>query len=165
MLHPPTIPPSQYLPKHYRDRRLRNNEMDSAKFTEFLKRFTTFDVQWVVEWWYIIPMVNRVFKDNCAPLVGFRRCSYYSLYHIARQLGDSQGVLRDDGVFHILVFIKSVLGRICETWFKRMVARDICFTQFLHPTSGYKAWPTVDMRLVHKEEKDYQRSNKGKRAN
>ena len=165
MLHPPTIPPSQYLPEHYLDRRLRNNEMDSAKFTKFLKHLTTFDVQWVVEWWHIIATVNRVFKDNCAPLVGFHRCSYYSLDRIVRQLGDRQGFLSDDGIFHILVFTKRVLGRICETWLKRMVARDICFPQFLHPTSGYKAWLTADMRLLHKEEKDSQRSNKEKRAN
>ena len=139
MLHPPIVPPSQYLPKHYRDRRLRNNKMDSIKFIEILKHLTTFDVQWVVEWWHIIAMVNHVFEDNCAPLFGLRHCSYYSLNHIARQFGNRQGVLSDDGVFYISVFTKRVLGRICETWLKRMVARDICFPRFLHPTLGYKA--------------------------
>jgi len=45
-----------------------------------------------------------------------------------------------------------------------MVPKDICFPQFFHPTSGYKTWLTADMRLVHMEEKDYQKSNKKKRT-
>ena len=73
-------------------------------------------LQEVVEWWHITGMVNRVFKDNYSPLVGFRRCSYYSTCHIARQFGDYQGVPNDDGIFHILVFVNKILGRIRETW-------------------------------------------------
>ena len=62
--------------------------MDSINFIEILKHLTTFDVQWVMEWWHIISMVNRVFEDNCAPLFGLRHCSYYSLDHITRQFGN-----------------------------------------------------------------------------
>ena len=65
------MPPSQYLPKDYRDRRLRNNEMDSIEFTEFPKRLATLDVQWPVELWRITAMVNYVFKDNCVLWLGF----------------------------------------------------------------------------------------------
>ena len=104
-------------------------------------------------------MVNRIFKDNSVPLVGLRRCSFYSPDRIARQFGDRQGVSSDDGAFHISVFTERVFGKICETWLKRMVARDICFTQFLHPTLGYKAWLTAGMRSIHREEKDYRKSN------
>ena len=164
MLHPPSVPPSQYHPKHYHDHRLKNNEMDSAKFIEFPNRLTTLDVQLVVESWRIIAMVNYVFKDNCVPLVRLRCCSYYSLDRITRQFGDRQGVPNDDGVFHISVFIERVFGKICETWLKRIEAKDIRFPQFLHPTSSYKAWLTVGIRLVHREEKDYQESNKRKRG-
>ena len=127
MLHPSTVPSSQYLPKHYRDRSLNNNEMDSVEFIKFLKRLTTLDVQWVVEWWRIIAMVNCVFKYNCVSLVGLHYCSYYSLDHIARQFGDRQGISNDNGVFHISIFTERVLGKINETWLKRMVARDIHF--------------------------------------
>ena len=44
-----------------------------------------------------------------------------------------------------------------------MVAKDICFHWFLHPTSGYKAWLTADIRSVRMEEKDYQKSKKRKK--
>ena len=50
------------------------------------------------------------------------------------------------------------------SWLKRMVAKDIHFPQFLHPTLGYKAWLTTDMRSVRREEKDYRKSNKRKRT-
>ena len=83
-------------------------------------------------------MVNRVFKNNYVPLIGLRHCSYYSAGRIARQFGDNQGIPNDDGIFNILIFIKRVLGRIRETWLKRMVANDISFPRFLHPTSDYK---------------------------
>ena len=68
--------------------------------------------------------------------------SYYSPGYIARWFDDRQGVLNDDGIFHISIFTEGVLGIICETWLKRMVTKDICFLQFLHPTSGYKTWLT-----------------------
>ena len=108
-------------------------------------------------------MVNRVFKNNCVSLIGLRRCSYYSAGRIARQFGDNQGIPNDDGIFHISIFIKRVLGRIRETWLKRMVAKDISFPRFLHPTSDYKTWLTTNMRSIRMEEKDYQKSNKRKR--
>ena len=117
----------------------------------------------MVEWWRIIDMVNRVFKDNCVPLVRFHCCSSYSTCHIARQFGDCQGAPSDDGIFYTLAFTNRILGKICETWLKRMVAKDIHFPQFLHPTLGHKAWLTADMRLVCREEKDYRKSNKRKR--
>ena len=81
-------------------------------------------------------MINCFFKDNNVPLVRLCRCSYYSPSHIARQYGDHQGVPNGDGIFYISVFTKRVLGRISETWLKRMVAKDIRFPQFLHPTSS-----------------------------
>ena len=38
MLHISIIPPSQYLPKHYCDRRPKRTEMNFDDFTEFMKR-------------------------------------------------------------------------------------------------------------------------------
>ena len=116
----------------------------------------------MVEWWHIIGMVNCFFKDNYVPLIQLHRCSYYSPSRIARQFGECQGVPNDDGIFHISVFTVRVLGRIHETWLKRMVAKDIHFPRFLHPTSAYKTWLTDDMRSVRTEEKDYQKPNKRK---
>ena len=127
LLHPLTVSPSQDLPKHYCDHKLKDKEMDPAGFIEFLRHLSPLGVQWVVEWWHIIGMVNHVFKDNCVPFIGIHRYPYYSLGSIARQFGDHQGVPNDDGIFHISVFTKRVLGRIHETWLKRMVAKDICF--------------------------------------
>ena len=138
--------------------------MDPVEFTQFLKHLTPLGIQWVVEWWRITRMVNHVFKDNCVPLIGLRRHSYYFPSHIARQFGDRQGVPNDDGVFHISVFIEKVLGSFHETWLKRMVAKDIHFPWFLHPTLGYKTWLTTNMRSVRTKEKDYQNSNKRKRT-
>ena len=82
-----------------------------------------------------------------------------------KKFSDHQGVPNDDGIFHMLVFTNRILIKIHETWFKRMVAKNICFTQFLHPTSRYKAWLVANMRSVHREEKAYQKSNKRKRTN
>ena len=42
---------------------------------------------------------NCVFNDNCVPLIGLHRCSYYSPGCIARQFGIRQGVPNDDGLF------------------------------------------------------------------
>ena len=100
-------------------------------------------------------MVNYVFKDNCIPLFRLCHCSYYSSGRIAGQFGDRQEVPNDDGMFHISIFTERVFGRIRETWLKRMVAKDICFPRFLHPTLSYKTWLTVDMRSVCMEVKDY----------
>ena len=98
-------------------------------------------------------MVNHVFKDNCVPLIRLCHYSYYSIGRIARQFDDRQGVPNDDGVFHISIFTKRVLGRIHETWLKRMVAKDIQFPWFLHPTLGYKAWLIADIRSFRMEER------------
>ena len=118
-----------------------------------------------MDWWRILGMVNCNFKDNCAPLVDFHRCSYYSTCRIARQFGDHQRAPSDDGSFHTLAFTKRILGRICETWLRRRVTKGIHFPQFLHPTLGYKKWIEVDMKWVHIDEKAYNRSNKRKKAN
>ena len=87
LLQPPTIPPSQYLPKHYYDRRPKHVEMSFDEFTEFMKHIDVIDIQWVVEWWHILGMASCVFKDSYVSLVGLRRCSY-STCRIARQFGD-----------------------------------------------------------------------------
>ena len=129
-----------------------------------MKHIDVSDIQWVVEWWRITTMVNCIFKDNCVPLVGLKHCPYYSLDHITRQFRDRQGIPSADNFFHISVFIETVLGRICGTWLKRMVAKVICFPQFLHPTLGYKAWLKADMKWVHMDEKAYNRSKKRKKA-
>ena len=70
LLHPATIFPSQYLPKHYCDRRPKRTEMSSDEFTEFMKHIDVIDIQQVVERWCISSMVNHNFKDNYVPLVG-----------------------------------------------------------------------------------------------
>ena len=90
--------------------------MDPVEFTEFLKHLSPLGVQWVVEWWCIMDMVNRGLKDNYVPLVRLLHYSYYSTCHIVRQFGDRQGALSDDGSFHTSAFTKRVLGRIGETW-------------------------------------------------
>ena len=87
LLQPPTIPPSQYLPKHYYDRRPKHVEMSFDEFTEFMKHIDVIDIQWVVEWWHILGMASCVFKDSYVSLVGLCRCSY-STCRIARQFGD-----------------------------------------------------------------------------
>ena len=163
LFHPPTVLPNQYQPKHYRDHKLKSKEMDPNEFTEFLKCLSPLGIQWVVEWWRIIDMVNHVFKDNCVPLVGLCHCFYYSICRIARQFGDRQSIPNDEGIFHTLAFTNRILGRIHETWLKRMVAKDINFPQFLHPTSGYRACLVADMRSAQREEKAYKKSNKRKR--
>ena len=86
------------------------------EFIKFMKSIEVSDIQWVVDWWRISGMVNCNFKDNYSPLVGFRRCSYYSTCCIARQFSDHQGAPSDDGSFHTLAFTRRILGRIHETW-------------------------------------------------
>ena len=72
MLQPPVVPPSQYLPKHYHDRRPKHAEMSFEEFTELMERINAIDIQWVVEWWRISSMAHCSLKDNCVPLVGLR---------------------------------------------------------------------------------------------
>ena len=64
LLPPPSVPPSQYLLKHYLDHRPKRTEMDLDEFTKFMKCIEISDIQWVVDWWHISGMVNRSFKDN-----------------------------------------------------------------------------------------------------
>ena len=127
MLHPPTVPPNQYLPKQYHNRRPKHVEMSFDEFTEFMKHIDVIDIQWVVEWWRILSMVNRSFKDNCVLLVGLHCCSYYSTCLIARQFSDHQGAPSDDGSFHTLAFTDRIFGRIHESWLRRRVSKGICF--------------------------------------
>ena len=155
LLHPPTIPPSLYLPKHYRDPRPKCAETSFDEFT---------DIQWVVELWLISSMDNHNFKDNYVPSVRLRCCSYYSTCHIARQFGDRQGAPSDDGSFHTLAFTNRIFSRIHDSWLQWRVTKGIYFPQFLHPTSGYKKWLEANMKWVPIDEKAYKRSNKRKRT-
>ena len=127
LLHPLAFPPSQYLPKNYRDRRPKHTEMSFDEFTKFMKRINVTDIQWIVEWWCISSMVKRSFKDNCVPWVGLRCFFYYSTCRIARQFGDRQGAPSDDGSFHTLVFTDRILDRIHESWPGWRVTKGICF--------------------------------------
>ena len=70
LLHPPIIRPSQFVPKHYRDRKLKRIEMNFDDFTKFMKCIDVSDIQWVVEWWHILGTINCSFKDNYIPLQG-----------------------------------------------------------------------------------------------
>ena len=139
--------------------------MDPNELTEFQKRLPPSRVQWVVEWWRITSMVNRVFKDNYIPLVGLRLCSFYSTCRIARQFDDRQGAPSDDGLFHTLAFTNRIFSKIRDAWLRRMVAKDICFPRFLHPTSGYKAWLAANIRLGYREERITGSPTKGRRLN
>ena len=57
-------------------------------------------------------MSSRGFKESCVPLVGLRRCFYYSMCCIARQFGDRQGVPRSDGVGkkHVCIAYKTYVA-------------------------------------------------------
>ena len=101
--------------------------MSFDEFSEFMKCIDVTNIQWVVEWWRILGMANRVFKDNYVSLVGLLRCSYYSTCRIARQFGDRQGAPSDDGSFHTLVFTDRILDRIHESWPGWRVTKGICF--------------------------------------
>ena len=61
LLQPPSIPPSQYLPKHYCDHKLKDMEMDPDEFTEFLRHLSHLGIQWVVEWWNSVRSSLRSF--------------------------------------------------------------------------------------------------------
>ena len=165
MLHPPTVPLSQYLPKHYHDHRPKCVSMSFYEFTEFMKRNDVTDIQWVVEWWRISSMVNYSFKDNCVPLVRLRCCSHYSTCRIARQFGDHQGASSNDGSFHKLAFSYRILGRICESWPRQRVTKASVFLNSFIQLWGCKKWLEADMKWVLIDEKAYKRSNKRKRNN
>ena len=49
LLSPPSVPPSQYLPKHYQDHRPKRAKMDLDEFTKFMKRIEILDIQWAVD--------------------------------------------------------------------------------------------------------------------
>ena len=164
MLYPPIVAPSQYQPKHYRDHKLKDKEMDPTKLIELMKHLTSSNVQWVVKWWHIKAMSSCGFKGNCVPLDGLLRCSYYPTCHISRQFDDRQEVPYGNGSFHTLTFTKKILGRIHKTWPRRAMNRDILFPQFFHPTLGYKDWLSTNMRAAHREKKDHKKSNKRKRT-
>ena len=114
MFQTPTLPSSQYLPKHYRDRRPKRAEMSFEEFTELMELIDATNIQWVVKWWRISSMAHRSLKDNFVPLVGLRYCSYYSTCRIARQFGDRQGAPSDDVSFHTLEFTNRTLSKIHE---------------------------------------------------
>ena len=114
--------------------------------------------------WRISSMVHHNLKDNCAPLVGLRCCSYYSTSRIARHFGNRQVAPSDNGSFHTLTFIDRTLGRIRESWSRWRVTNGIYPTQFLHPTLRYKKWLEDDMKWVPIDKKAYMKSNKRKRT-
>ena len=84
LLQTPVVPPSQYLPKHYRDYRPKHAKMSFEEFTELMELIDAPNIQWVVEWWHILSMAHRSLKENCVPLVRLRYCSYYSTCCITR---------------------------------------------------------------------------------
>ena len=116
LIHPPPIPPNWYQLKHYHDHKVKDKEIDLTKLTELLKHLIFANIQWVVEWWRIEAMTSCGFKENCLPLIGLHRCSYYPTCCIARQFSDHQGVPCTNGSYHTLAFIERVLGRLQETW-------------------------------------------------
>ena len=67
---------NRYQPKHYRDRKIKDKEMDLVKLSELLKHLTFVDIQWAVEWWRIEAMTSFGFKENCVLLVGLCHCSF-----------------------------------------------------------------------------------------
>ena len=84
--------------------------------TKLLKRLTSTNIQWVVEWWCIEAMTSCRFKENFIPLIRFCRCSYYPTCRIVRQFGNHQGVPCGIGSYHTLAFTEKVLARVKETW-------------------------------------------------
>ena len=65
-------PPSTYLPKHFRDCWLYQNDISFKAYMELMGHIKETNIQWVVEWWHISSMVHRCCKDYFVPLVGFR---------------------------------------------------------------------------------------------
>ena len=72
LLQYPTVPPSTYLPKHFRDYWLYQNDISFKAYMELMGHIKETNIQWVVEWWHISSMVHRCCKDYYVPLVGFR---------------------------------------------------------------------------------------------
>ena len=96
MLHPLIVPLNTYLPRHLRDRRLRD-VLGFEAYVELMGRLKETDIQWVVEWWHILSMVHSCFKDHCVTLVGLHCYSYYSTCHISKQFGECHGAFDDEG--------------------------------------------------------------------
>ena len=48
LLQLPVVPPSQYLPKHYRGSRPKHAEMIFEEFTKLMECIDAMDIQWVV---------------------------------------------------------------------------------------------------------------------
>ena len=65
-------PPSTYLPKHFRDCWLYQNDISFKAYMELMGHIKETNIQWVVEWWHISSMVHHCCKDYFVPLVGFR---------------------------------------------------------------------------------------------
>ena len=84
--------------------------------TKLLKRLTSADIQWVVEWWRIEAMTICGFKENFIPLIRFFHCFYYPTFCIVRQFDDRQGVPCGIGSYHTLAFTERFLARVKETW-------------------------------------------------
>ena len=115
------------------------------------------DIQWVVEWWHILSMVQSCFKDHCVTLVGLR-C--YSTCHISRQSGERQGAPDDEGAFHTTVFTNRILGKISEAWPHHGVTKDIVPPKYIYLTASYKQWLEDDMKWILKDEKANMKTSK-----
>ena len=79
IVYPPIVSTNQYQPKHYHDHKLKDKEMDLARFIEFLKNLSPLGVQWMVGWWRIEAMSSYDFKEKCISLVRLPHCLYYPM--------------------------------------------------------------------------------------
>ena len=68
-------PPSIYLPRHFRDQWLHQNNMNFEVYTEFMGHIKETIIQWVIKWWHISSSVHSCCKDYYVPLVGLCCCS------------------------------------------------------------------------------------------
>ena len=132
MLQPPTVPPSTYLPRNFRDHKLHQNDMSFEVYMELMGHIKETDIQWVVEWWHITRMVHGCCKNYYVPLVKLRCCSYYSTCRISRQFGECQGASNDEGAFHTEVFIDRILGRLHKAWPRCRVTRGIASPRYIY---------------------------------
>ena len=156
LLHPPIAPLSTYLPRHLRERRLQDI-LGFEAYRELMGCLKETDIQWVVEWWHILSMVQSCFKDHCVTLVGLR-C--YSTCHISRQFGEHQGAPDDEGAFHTTVFTNRILGKISEAWPHHGVTKDIVPPKYIYLTASYKQWLEDDMKWILKDEKANMKTSK-----
>ena len=138
LLQTPPIPLSTYLFRHFRDCQLHRNDMGFKAYMELMSRLKETDIQWVMEWWHISSMVHSCCKDHCVTLVGFRCCSYYSIYCVSRQFGEHQGAPDDEGAFHTMVFTNRILGKINEARPRHRVTKDIVPPKYIYPTARCK---------------------------